>query len=487
MPLIAGWNGSSQGALSWVDPRLRSNCGYLSWLALTQCGSGGCELPRICCQAACAWNSAGCACLGGMDLLQEAIPIEVYQGVLNPPALSTSTCSFGTVYNTINKNCDAVPPMGSPECPRSKPAMESAACTQSRSAARTFNLKSLLELVTVPNAFGFNAATARAKLDAITSRSAAIATGGDGKVNAGQDRIYQYMVRPRLGVRGNTSAIIKINTADFHGRYARFFFFLFFFSFFSCFRELTSPFLLPFFHYDCRQLRFAYNVSAVDIVGSPHLFGPYYGVATFVACSPRIESLYSSSQLSVSKVKGMAEIWPQAATSTSQKPILGLRRLFQASNTTTNNTAVPPSTPVTTPSPAPAPTAFPPFPPPPPAYSVDASNGTFSTEGTQELTVDDLADLFVDAANAVFASAALQNYEFKFSKDCIPSTIDNLQFCDVASGKGIFNINSVGILDDTCNGLCADGTWDAAAAWTCDYGCKVGQDAACSSCKDGCS
>lgn len=493
-PLNAGWSDTTPGPLSYVNARLRSNCGFLSYLALAQCGSGLCDSPKLCCEAACAWNYAGCGCLGGMDSLQEAITnIQVYQGVLNPPALVTSTCGFDAVYNTPNGNCDALPEKGSRQCPRAKPAMESETCTQRHKTVRMANLRTLLQLTTVPDAFGFNAGNAKRRLSEITAHSAAIAIG-NGLIYAGQDEIYTYMVRPRVGYSGNTTATIQFSTADykFHGR----------------------------------QLRFAYNVSAVDIKGNPFTFGPYFAVATFLSCSPRVESVYSSSQLSVYTMQAMSHTWPVPQKT---KPVVGLRRLHQDTNSTEivfgeqapaptssptdssptpsppqasppipapapapvpsppGSISPPPPTPATTPSPPPSP-PLPPvvFPPPPPSYSTDAMSTQDWGDGDY-ITLEDLADYFIAAANAVLQSPAMQSYQFTFAKGCVPSVIDNLQFCDVASGQGLFNIDSVGILGDTCTALCADGAWDAAGQWTCDVGCKAATDAACSSCKSGCS
>ena len=136
-------------------------------------------------------------------------------------------------------------------------------------------ITSLLELLTIPSAFHVTSANARAKLAAVLTNAGAVSYG-DGRVIAGLSQVHDYLVKPRLGAAGNTTAKIVIN---------------------------------PLLQFTGRLLRFTYNVSVVDTKGTPHMFGRFKSVATFLPCSSKVESLYSSSEIGRPTLRALREAW----------------------------------------------------------------------------------------------------------------------------------------------------------------------------------
>ena len=136
---------------------LHSNCGYLSYFVATTCTTMRAGMQRACCEALCAWNAAGCACLPDAAGLVRSVPVAnrpLLKMDLTPSSLVTSICNFSSAELFAPGHagsCASVPAGGSTRCPAAKPARESRCVNPANLAAkRKINVAALIEAAYLP-------------------------------------------------------------------------------------------------------------------------------------------------------------------------------------------------------------------------------------------------------------------------------------------------------------------------------------------------
>lgn len=436
LPKKGSW--ASASFLSYLPPALHSNCGYLSYLAATTCAGGA--RPAACCEALCAWNGAGCGCTAGLAALVAALPLDGAPSLKDfaPGRLAKSACApgLGPLYSSLAAGtCARLPPGGSATCKSPKPALE--ACS-TKAGGRIAAVTSLVELLY--HSAGASDAAQAAKLRRLLTAGGAVAEGS-GPTASGVDQVMARFVRlNRLRAVGG-APLPKVYT--------------------SVVRPAATS----------RTLAFAFSVRVVDAFGAKHTLGPFNAVATFAKCSSKVESLF------VASVEGLD--LQAAATPSPFGPAAALfsRGLPSQAKKYKPNEAYTP-----TPTPSGRRLSAAPGSPRPPHPPAPAAPVTMATVDAW----------LAEAVNKALALPAVTSATFRVPGCSTNSTLDDIQFCGktvVSGSKPLSEVDSAygSTLASTCNVLCADGAWQAAADFVCDYGCGAAVAAGCSSCQAGCS